>query len=166
MRRTEARSRMMSMTDPRRTLNTIRIASPCSASWDAMVGDDTVRFCGECKLNVYNLSNMTAARAALLVDGAEGRVCVRLYRRKDGTVMTRDCPVGARAALGRMVKSAGAALALVVGLVTGASTRGAAAQDGESGARALQGSPRVEPDARMGDVALQGKPAVKMGRVV
>jgi hypothetical protein len=40
-------------------LNDLRIASPCSANWDEMVGDNRQRFCGDCKLNVYNLSGMT-----------------------------------------------------------------------------------------------------------
>src|SRR5262245_30602687 len=36
----------------------LRIASPCSADWDEMTGDDRVRFCGRCRKNVYNLSEM------------------------------------------------------------------------------------------------------------
>ncbi len=35
-------------------LENVRIASPCSASWDDMVGDERVRFCGQCTKNVYN----------------------------------------------------------------------------------------------------------------
>jgi len=151
----------MSMTDPTRMLNSIRIASPCTASWDAMSGDDTVRFCGECKLNVYNLSNMTAARAASLLDGAEGRLCVRLYRRADGTVITRDCPVGARAALRRMAKAAGAALAVVLGLFTGAATSAGGQAGSDQRNTALLGAPAV----RMGDVAVQGEPATTMGKI-
>lgn len=42
-------------------LRDIRIASPCSADWDRMCGDDRVRFCPECQLNVYNFSAMTPA---------------------------------------------------------------------------------------------------------
>ena len=38
------------MTDPNRLLNDIRIATPCTASWNQMTGTDTVRFGGECKL--------------------------------------------------------------------------------------------------------------------
>jgi hypothetical protein len=72
----------------------LTIASPCPASWDDMEGDDRVRFCGECELNVYNLSAMTESEALKLIAEREGRVCVRMYKREDGTVMTRDCPVG------------------------------------------------------------------------
>jgi hypothetical protein len=72
----------------------LKIASPCPASWDDMEGDDRVRFCDECELNVYNLANMTEEQALKLVEEREGRLCVRLYQREDGTVITRDCPVG------------------------------------------------------------------------
>jgi hypothetical protein len=112
-------------TDPNRLLNEIRIATPCTASWDEMTGNDTVRFCGECKLNVYNISSMTAASAALLVDQTEGRLCVRLYKRKDGTVLTEDCPVGVRARLHRMGRAAGMALTAILGLFAGGTTRAA-----------------------------------------
>ena len=60
-----------------------------------MEGDDRVRFCGECELNVYNLSSMTEDEALKLVEEREGRLCVRFYQREDGTVLTSDCPVGA-----------------------------------------------------------------------
>jgi hypothetical protein len=35
---------------------------------------------------------MTAAEAAALIAGREGRLCARLFRRADGTVITADCP--------------------------------------------------------------------------
>lgn len=75
-------------------LNNINIASPCPANWDEMYGDNRKRFCGDCKLNVYNLSGMTKADAEALVTNAEGRLCVRYFQRADGTVITADCPVG------------------------------------------------------------------------
>lgn len=90
-------------------LDNIKIASPCSESWDGMVGDDRVRFCGGCMKNVYNLSAMTGPEAQELIADKEGDVCVRLYRRKDGTVITSDCPVGVRRQ--RVTKIAAAALA-------------------------------------------------------
>src|SRR5262249_46221013 len=58
-----------------------------------MEGDDRVRFCGRCRKNVYNLSEMTEAEAQRLLVDKEGRLCARLYRRRDGTVLTKDCPV-------------------------------------------------------------------------
>ena len=75
-------------------LNDIKVASPCPADWDEMYGDSRKRFCSECKLTVYNLSGMTRVEAENLITNAEGRLCVRFYRRADGTVITQDCPVG------------------------------------------------------------------------
>ena len=91
-------------------LDNLRVASPCSASWAAMNGDDKVRFCGQCDKNVYNLSAMTTAEAQTLIADAEGEVCIRLYRRKDGTVINADCPVGTRRK--RVTRFAAAAMAL------------------------------------------------------
>jgi hypothetical protein len=88
---------MATLTD----LNALRIASPCTASWAAMRGDHRVRFCDSCSKHVYDLSALTAVEASSLIEEAEGRVCVRLYRRRDGTVLTADCPVGLRYAVRR-----------------------------------------------------------------
>jgi hypothetical protein len=85
------------MEAPDNFLESLKIASPCTVSWEAMSGGRRIRHCGLCKLNVYNLSGMTRADAEELVRGMEGRVCVRLFRRKDGTVLTADCPVGFKA---------------------------------------------------------------------
>src|SRR3954452_3568783 len=77
-------------------LDDIRIASPCPARWEDMVGDRRSRHCQECDRSVYDLSEMTAAQALDLIRERNGRLCVRLYRRADGRVMTADCPVGVR----------------------------------------------------------------------
>ncbi len=75
-------------------LNNLKVASPCSQDWNAMIGSERKRYCGECKLNVYNLSGMSRTEAENLVMNAEGRLCVRFYKRADGSVITEDCPVG------------------------------------------------------------------------
>lgn len=75
-------------------LNNIKVASPCSANWDEMYGDNRKRFCGDCKLNVYNLSGMSREAAENLIQGSESRLCVRFCSRPDGTIITEDCPVG------------------------------------------------------------------------
>lgn len=75
-------------------LKNLKIARPCSADWDAMAGDERKRFCGDCQLNVYNLSGMTSYDAENLLRLSEGRLCVRYYQRPDGTILTQDCPVG------------------------------------------------------------------------
>lgn len=78
-------------------LDHVSIASPCSADWQDMRGDERRRFCASCKLHVHDLSAMTREQAEDVLRGAgKGRVCVRLFRRADGRVLTRDCPVGWR----------------------------------------------------------------------
>ena len=81
-----------------KVLDNVRVASPCSASWDQMEGDEQVRFCRHCDRNVYNLSGMSRQEAEALVRDREGRLCVRFYRRRDGTLLTDNCPVGLRRA--------------------------------------------------------------------
>jgi hypothetical protein len=77
-------------------LDQITVPAPCPVSWDAMRADDQVRFCGHCRQHVYNLSEMTAAEAVQLIEAKQGRLCVQLFRRRDGTLITADCPVGWR----------------------------------------------------------------------
>ena len=74
----------------------LRIATPCTVSWESMYGDDRVRFCGECKLNVYNIAGMERGEADELIRRTEGRLCARIYQRVDGTVLVRDCLAAAR----------------------------------------------------------------------
>lgn len=101
-------------------LSHVRVASPCPADWDSMIGDERVRFCGQCELNVYNLSAMTKTQAENLIAGTERRLCVRFYRREDGSIITQDCPVGLRAFRRRMSKIRRAAVAAILGFFAGA----------------------------------------------
>lgn len=107
---------MNNFTNP---LNSLKIASPCSANWDEMQGDNRKRFCGDCKLNVYNLSGMTKNEAEELLNNSEGRLCVRFYQRTDGTVLTQDCPVGWAKIKQKVSKTAAAFASLIIGLVSG-----------------------------------------------
>ncbi|HEV2946970.1 MAG TPA: hypothetical protein VGX70_06320, partial [Gemmataceae bacterium] len=75
----------------------VTVASPCPASWEEMEGNDRVRSCDQCQLQVYNLSAMSQQEAEDLLGRSERRLCVRLYQRDDGTVMTADCPLGLEA---------------------------------------------------------------------
>jgi hypothetical protein len=101
-------------------LENVAIAAPCSADWEQMVGDDRVRFCRSCEKNVYNLSAMPRDEAEALLAARDGKMCVRLYKRADGTVLTSDCPVGVKrrqrrravaGVLGGGLLAAGAAMA-------------------------------------------------------
>src|SRR4051812_38812542 len=85
------------MSASRSPLDNIKIAAPCTADWKFMLGNDQVRFCGQCSKNVYNLSAMTREQAETLIRRMEGRLCVRYYMRSDGTVLNANCPVGLHA---------------------------------------------------------------------
>ena len=100
-------------------LSRVRVASPCTADWDSMIGDERVRFCGQCELHVYNLSAMTKAQAENLIVRTEGRLCVRFYRRRDGSILTRDCPVGLRAVRQRVSRIRRAVASLLLGFFAG-----------------------------------------------
>src|SRR5579872_5483516 len=82
-------------------LDDVRIASPCSARWEDMVGDDRVRHCGQCEKDVYFLSGMTRTEAEALLAARGASLCARIFRRADGTVLTADCPVGIAARIAR-----------------------------------------------------------------
>ena len=100
-------------------LDRVKVAAPCSADWERMTGDDRTRFCHQCSLNVYNLSGMTRREAEALITNAEGRLCVRYYRRADGTVLTRNCPVGLSALKRRASRAARAALSAALTFLAG-----------------------------------------------
>ena len=102
-------------TPTRVSLDVIDIASPCPAAWDEMRGDDRVRFCGLCQLNVYNISEMNREEAEAFVSQREGRTCIRIYRRADGKILTRDCPIGLRAVRRRLARMVTAIAAMLGG---------------------------------------------------
>lgn len=73
------------------------ISTPCSVKWDDMQADQSnisVRFCGDCKLNVHNLSSLSDEEVVNLLDkkAAGERVCTYFYRKDDGTLVTDNCP--------------------------------------------------------------------------
>ncbi|MBS1953708.1 MAG: hypothetical protein JST89_05975 [Cyanobacteria bacterium SZAS-4] len=94
-------------------LDDVAIAAPCPTSWEGMEGDDKVRYCSLCSLNVYNLSGMTRKEGETLMKSANGPMCIRLFRRKDGTLITKDCPVGRRLrdAFSRKIKAVAVSIA-------------------------------------------------------
>jgi hypothetical protein len=147
-------------------LDNVRIASPCPAKWDDMIGDDRVRYCGQCTKNVYNLSAMPREEAEALLragyerdaQGGEG-MCVRIYRRADGTVLTSDCPDGARRKKRR--------LALFGALGAGLMAAGAVGVEAHA-ASMEQGNQPLPPVHTMGAVPMpvMGEPAVTGSAVV
>ena len=100
-------------------LDQIHVASPCPVSWESMTGDGRVRFCGQCRLNVYNIAEMTREEAEAMIAGKEGRLCARFHRRADGTILTRDCPVGLRLVRQRAARAVARVAAAVAFLIGG-----------------------------------------------
>src|SRR5882724_7806253 len=71
-------------------LDQIQVASPCTADWESMVGNDQVRFCEHCTLSVHDLSAMTRQKAMRLVGNSRGRLCVRFEHGPDGRPITKE----------------------------------------------------------------------------
>jgi len=80
-----------------------------------MTGDDRVRFCGECKKHVYNLSAMTQREAETLLRETNAQVCTRFYQRLDGTILTQDCPLGLRVKAARVTRRVSVAVSGLLG---------------------------------------------------
>ncbi|MBK9620574.1 MAG: hypothetical protein IPO31_15495 [Candidatus Obscuribacter sp.] len=108
-------------------LDNLRVASPCPKLWGDMelTPEQSVRFCGDCKKNVYDVSKMSRKDAELVLqkacaqqaEGSGRSLCMQLYKRADGTIITDDCPVGLRRMRDswRLVKrSAASVIALVL----------------------------------------------------
>jgi hypothetical protein len=119
------------MSQPLIPLESVRIASPCKASWENMEGDDKARFCLTCHKNVYNLSAMSRAEAEALIREKEGSLCIRFYQRSDCTMLTANCPVGLRF-VQRPFKwlAAGAALLVATGVALATGHAPAGSQQG------------------------------------
>jgi hypothetical protein len=69
-------------------LDNLTITSPCTADWNSMIGNDQVRFCEHCNLDVHNLSLMTRNQAQRLIARSNGRLCVRYHRDSAGQPLT------------------------------------------------------------------------------
>ncbi|WP_437781797.1 hypothetical protein [Sorangium sp. So ce1097] len=152
-------------------LDSLRVASPCAARWDEMAGDDRVRFCDHCERHVYNLSEVPRDEAERLVRAAAGDLCVRLYRRADGTVLTADCPVGvsrrrirglAAAAVGGSLLAAGTALVSSMAVMGGIAEPPRALEPDVSVGSLIPPQPiaRPDPDERTG-MGIARKPAFR-----
>lgn len=157
----------------------LKVASPCKVSWETMRGDDAVRFCGECKKNVYSLANMTTEAVEALLTGAGETPCVRFFQRADGTVMTSDCSVGAaRARRKRAAVAFGAGVLSAVGvaLAPSASPSSSCALEASAGTPAEVAEQAVPVDVDGPDVPVedelvlgqpvyverQGKPVIEL----
>jgi hypothetical protein len=92
----------------------LSVASPCTEKWESMRGDDRKRHCDRCGLDVHDVKELSEAQVTALFSTG-GRVCGRIFQRADGTVLTRDCPVGLARVRRNFVVAVTASLALLVG---------------------------------------------------
>lgn len=97
-----------------------KLATPCTALWSEMQGDDRVRHCNQCNKNVYNFAELTRDEIDAVIMKTEGRLCGRLFLRADGTVVTKDCARGQIRPSRLQIAVAGGALAVAALLAGGA----------------------------------------------
>ena len=153
------------MSSKQSPLNNIRIASPCSADWAGMIGNDRKRYCGECKLNVYNLSGMTRTEAEDLLTKSEGRLCVRYFRRADGTILTKNCPVGWAKVKERVSRLATAAFSLLMTLFAGVGIMSLLSKNEKSRDRYEMGEYPIMGAVAISNSSVSKRPAYEMGNV-
>jgi hypothetical protein len=81
-------------------LENLKIATPCPAKWEDMVGSNRERHCKDCKKSVFNISGMTKVEAEAFLastpfaSAQNEKPCVTFLQRADGTILTSDCLVG------------------------------------------------------------------------
>jgi len=66
------------------------IASPCEESWTAMQGGSRERHCQLCDKQVHNFAAMSSREIERVVREADGKLCARITRRRDGSLVTLD----------------------------------------------------------------------------
>ena len=64
------------------------IAKHCEESWAAMEGSSRERHCQSCDKRVHNFAAMTPREIEKLVFKSSGKLCARITRREDGSLVT------------------------------------------------------------------------------
>jgi hypothetical protein len=113
-------------------LDRVTIPEPCPASWRAMRGDTTRRFCDQCGKHVYNLSAMTVAEAERVIADQDDSLCAQFRRRRDGRILTRWEPRRPGIWLPRWVRSLVAAAIGMIALVNAGCALGGKTRTGGS----------------------------------
>jgi hypothetical protein len=94
-------------TPPPTVLDHCSIAAPCDGACGQADGNARVGLCQRCGMFLYDIAGLSANAAQALTANTEGPSNGRLFKRRDGKVMTRNCPVGLEALRARLRKSAG-----------------------------------------------------------
>ncbi len=126
-----------------------RISQPCSQDWRAMSGDNKLRYCEHCQLNVHNLDAMSLAEQEVLLAQRGTRHCIA-YVGTDRSIRVRT---GTWLLIQRLLRPWRAALALVA-FVLPFGTSGCATAHSPPAVAASQGTDdckqaRTLPDGKM-----------------
>jgi hypothetical protein len=99
-----------------------------------MQGNDCVRHCSACDEKVYDSKGLTRAELEGLIAAHEGRrlPCLRLHRRFDGTIITRDCLTPLRRAASWLRLQVAVAAAFVLALFSGLALAREGANEGSA----------------------------------
>jgi len=130
-------------------LNNITIPSPCTADWNSMVGNDQMRFCEHCSLDVHNLSRMTRNQAQRLVARSNGRLCVRYHSDSSGKPLTLPLAQKLHRINRRVSRIAAGAFSATLSISSAVSQNSASAQQGVNPPNATQQSPRWTPGSSL-----------------
>jgi len=95
-------------------LTELHTAFNCPADWNAMYGDDQTRRCSLCQRTVYNISEMTRDEAIAFLEERGTKICVRYFKRRDGTILTKPCGKVKQSVYRRRLRIASALSALSV----------------------------------------------------
>ena len=143
----------------RHIVDRIGVASPCSADWERMRGNDRIRFCTHCSLDVHNFSAMTRREIQSLVARSNGRLCARYVNTPRG-IRTLDVPPPRLVTIARRAgRLAATPLAVVMTLTTAA-----AAPQSQGHDRVVVTTQEAKPQGPTG--ALQGTIRDTEGNVV
>ncbi len=102
-----------------RTLfDALTITRECPISWTAAELERPINFCNQCQKNVYNLTVMTDKQVEAILRGeGSARPCIIMKRRKNGSLVTDNCPVRLRSMRSRVRLAATTLIVLAAGLL-------------------------------------------------
>lgn len=80
------------MSAKKNRLDQLKVVTPCSSSWELMSGNNQKRFCADCNKSVFDFSQMTRRQVEAVVAAHQGKLCGRITRRPDGSLLTLETP--------------------------------------------------------------------------
>jgi len=154
------------MTSEIKLLDTVHVAAPCDADWNAMtpVDGNRARHCDRCAHSVHNLSALSREAAeALLAENADRPLCIQYSLRPDGSILTADQPNALQILRTMLARPQARAASVVAALALMLSMGGTAGADENRSVKGYRGPiEHVKPVAVMGrsKVIFLGKRAI------